>query len=79
MKRIASRPAILDRRKNDDRRLAERRELDVGAPERRAGEERRKLDVGTLLDELERRDLKRGLVTMCAAGGMAPAIIIERV
>jgi acetyl-CoA C-acetyltransferase len=25
------------------------------------------------------RDLKRGLVTMCAAGGMAPAIIIERV
>ena len=35
--------------------------------------------IGTLLDELERRDLKRGLVTMCAAGGMAPAIIIERV
>lgn len=35
--------------------------------------------IGTLLDELERRDLRRGLVTMCAAGGMAPAIIIERV
>ena len=35
--------------------------------------------IGTLLDELERRNLKRGLVTMCAAGGMAPAIIIERV
>ena len=35
--------------------------------------------VGALLDELERRDLKRGLVTMCAAGGMAPAIIIERI
>jgi acetyl-CoA C-acetyltransferase len=35
--------------------------------------------IGTLLDELERRDLQRGLVTMCAAGGMAPAIIIERV
>ena len=34
--------------------------------------------IGTLLDELERRDLRRGLVTMCAAGGMAPAIIIER-
>jgi acetyl-CoA C-acetyltransferase len=33
--------------------------------------------IGTMLDELERRDLKRGLVTMCAAGGMAPAIIIE--
>lgn len=35
--------------------------------------------IGTMLDELERRDLRRGLVTMCAAGGMAPAIIIERV
>src|SRR5512146_1367136 len=34
--------------------------------------------IGTMLDELERRNLKRGLVTMCAAGGMAPAIIIER-
>jgi len=34
--------------------------------------------IGTMLDELERRDLKRGLVTMCAGGGMAPAIIIER-
>ena len=35
--------------------------------------------IGTVLDELERRDLKRGLVTMCAAGGMAPAIVIERI
>ena len=35
--------------------------------------------IGTILDELERRDLRRGLITMCAAGGMAPAIIIERV
>jgi len=35
--------------------------------------------IGTLLDELERRDLKRGLATMCAGGGMAPAIIIERI
>jgi acetyl-CoA C-acetyltransferase len=35
--------------------------------------------IGTLLDELERRDLRRGLVTMCAGGGMAPAIIIERI
>jgi acetyl-CoA C-acetyltransferase len=34
--------------------------------------------IGTILDELERRDLKRGLVTMCAAGGLAPAFIIER-
>ena len=35
--------------------------------------------IGTVLDELERRDLQTGLVTMCAGGGMAPAIIIERV
>jgi len=35
--------------------------------------------IGTLLDELERRGLGTGLVTMCAAGGMAPAIIIERI
>ncbi len=35
--------------------------------------------LGTLLDELERRDLAVGLVTMCAAGGMAPAAIIERI
>ncbi|MFT5442266.1 MAG: acetyl-CoA C-acetyltransferase [Myxococcota bacterium] len=35
--------------------------------------------IGTVLDELERSNLKRGLITMCAAGGMAPAIIIERV
>jgi acetyl-CoA C-acetyltransferase len=35
--------------------------------------------IGTLLDELERSNLRRGLATMCAAGGMAPAIIIERV
>ncbi|MEZ6029754.1 MAG: acetyl-CoA C-acetyltransferase [Hyphomonadaceae bacterium] len=34
--------------------------------------------IGTVIDELERRDLKRGLITMCAAGGMAPAIIVER-
>jgi acetyl-CoA acetyltransferase len=27
-----------------------------------------------VLDELERRHLKRGLVTMCAAGAMASAI-----
>lgn len=34
--------------------------------------------VGMLLDELERSGGRYGLVTMCAAGGMAPAIIIER-
>lgn len=35
--------------------------------------------VGTLLDELERTGGRYGLVTMCAGGGMAPAIIIERI
>ncbi len=35
--------------------------------------------IGTVLDELERRDQQLGLITMCAGGGMAPAIIIERV
>jgi len=35
--------------------------------------------IGTLLDEMERRDLQVGLATMCTGGGMAPAIIIERV
>jgi acetyl-CoA C-acetyltransferase len=34
--------------------------------------------IGTVLDELERRDGRFGLITMCAGGGMAPAIIIER-
>ena len=34
--------------------------------------------IGTVLDELERRDQQFGLITMCAGGGMAPAIIIER-
>lgn len=34
--------------------------------------------IGTLLDELERRGARRGLATMCAGGGMAPAIVIER-
>jgi acetyl-CoA C-acetyltransferase len=35
--------------------------------------------VGTLLDEMERRDLTTGLVTMCTGGGMAPCTIIERI
>jgi acetyl-CoA C-acetyltransferase len=34
--------------------------------------------IGTALDELERSGGRYGLVTMCAAGGMAPAVIIER-
>jgi acetyl-CoA C-acetyltransferase len=35
--------------------------------------------MGTVLDELERRDLTTGLVTLCTGGGMAPCAIIERV
>ena len=35
--------------------------------------------IGTIVDELERQNKRYGLVTMCAAGGMAPAIIVERV
>lgn len=34
--------------------------------------------AGVLLDEMERQDLSVGMVTMCAAGGLAPATIIER-
>ena len=35
--------------------------------------------LGSVLDELERRDRTVGLVTLCTAGGMAPATIIERI
>ena len=35
--------------------------------------------MGTLIDELERRDLQTGLVTLCVGGGMGIATIIERV
>jgi acetyl-CoA C-acetyltransferase len=33
----------------------------------------------TIIDELERRDLRTGLVTMCTGGGMATATIVERI
>ncbi|MGL5911440.1 MAG: acetyl-CoA C-acetyltransferase [Phycicoccus sp.] len=35
--------------------------------------------LGTLVDELERRDLRRGLATLCVGGGMGVATIVERV
>lgn len=35
--------------------------------------------LGTALDELERRDLRRAIVTLCIGGGMGVATIIERV
>jgi acetyl-CoA C-acetyltransferase len=34
--------------------------------------------LGTLLDELERRELRRGLATLCVGGGMGIATIVER-
>ena len=34
--------------------------------------------MGTVLDELERRDKERGLITLCVGGGMGIATIIER-
>jgi acetyl-CoA C-acetyltransferase len=35
--------------------------------------------LGTLLDELERRELRYGLATLCVGGGMGIATIVERV
>lgn len=35
--------------------------------------------TGTLMDELERRDLSTGLITLCIGGGMGIATIIERI
>ena len=34
--------------------------------------------LGTVLDELERRDLSTALVSLCIGGGMGTATIIER-
>lgn len=35
--------------------------------------------LGTLIDELDRRGLRRGLATLCVGGGMGIATIVERV
>ncbi len=35
--------------------------------------------VGTLLDELERRDARRGIVTLCVGLGMGVATLVERI
>jgi len=35
--------------------------------------------LGTLIDELERRKLKRGIVTLCVGGGMGIATVVERI
>ena len=35
--------------------------------------------TGTIMDEIERRDLNTGLITLCIGGGMGIATIIERV
>ena len=49
--------------------------FEKGEPHRAAGA----ILIGTALDELERTGGRYALITMCAAGGMAPAMIIERV
>jgi acetyl-CoA C-acetyltransferase len=35
--------------------------------------------LGTLVDELERRDLRYGLATLCVGGGMGVATVVERI
>ena len=35
--------------------------------------------LGTVLDELERRDLNTALITLCIGAGMGTATVIERV
>ncbi|ABW12363.1 acetyl-CoA acetyltransferase [Parafrankia sp. EAN1pec] len=35
--------------------------------------------LGTVVDELERREARRGLVTLCVGGGMGVATVVERV
>jgi acetyl-CoA C-acetyltransferase len=35
--------------------------------------------LGTLVDELERRDLRYGLATLCVGGGMGVATIVEKI
>ena len=35
--------------------------------------------LGTLVDELERRDLRTGIATLCIGAGMGVATIVERV
>jgi acetyl-CoA C-acetyltransferase len=34
--------------------------------------------LGTLVDELERRDRRYGLATLCVGGGMGIATVVER-
>jgi acetyl-CoA C-acetyltransferase len=35
--------------------------------------------LGTLIDEMEKRELRYGLATLCVGGGMGTATIVERV
>lgn len=35
--------------------------------------------LGTMVDELERRNLRRAVITLCIGSGMGVATLIERV
>jgi acetyl-CoA C-acetyltransferase len=35
--------------------------------------------LGTLVDELERREQRYGLATLCVGGGMGIATVVERI
>ena len=35
--------------------------------------------LGTLVDELERRDLEHGIATLCIGGGMGIATVVQRI
>jgi len=35
--------------------------------------------LGTALDELERRDARRAVISLCGAAGLAVAMVVERV
>ena len=61
----------------DDRPFYQRNDY-IGWIERAVKPETRRRRIDQMLDELERRDLNTGLVSMCVGGGMGTAMIIER-
>mgnify|MGYP001396696095 CR=1 FL=1 len=51
--------------------------ISVADPAIAAAREAGAMILGTLIDELQRRDQKRGLATLCVGGGMGIATIVE--